>query len=232
MANQIKQLYELQQIELEIEQKQGRLAQIQIELSDREAVAQAEAKLDQEKKYLSDLNQEQKSIEWQVEDFATKAKAIKEKLYGGQVKIPKELVGLQKDLESLVAKQRQLEDKVLDIMGQSEEAVARLAICEKETSKEVQLWQESQNQLKKEQEELEISISALEGRRDYLHKQIDADYLSLYSRLRSDKAGLAVARVEQGICLGCRISLPLSVVQRARLSEEIVHCPSCNRILT
>ena len=231
MANQTKQLYELQQIELDIEQKQGRLTQIQVKLSDREAVAQAETKLEQERQSLSLLNQEQKSTEWQVEDVTTKAKTIEDKLYGGHVKNPKELMGLQKDLESLKSKQRQLEDKVLERMSQTEECVARLASCETGLGREMQLWRESQDQLKNEQAELGLSLAGLEERRGRLRSQINSAHLPLYDRLRSDKLGQAVARVEQGMCLGCRISLPISIVQRVRLGEEIVQCPSCNRIM-
>ena len=231
MANQIKQLYELQQIELDIEQKQGRLIQIQVKLSDRETLAQAEANLEQERQSLSLLNQEQKSAEWQVEDVTTKAKTIEAKLYGGQIRNPKELLGLQKDLESLKSKQRQLEDKVLDIMGQVEECARRLASCETGFGREMQLWLESQDQLKNEQAELELAVAGLRDRCSRLRSQINSAHLSLYDRLRPDKLGQAVARVEQGMCLGCRISLPLSIVQRIRLGDEIVQCPSCNRIM-
>jgi len=231
LANQIRQLYELQQLELEIEQKQGRLKQIQVQLGDREAVAQAESKVEQEKQNLAQLNQEQRAVEWQVEDISAKAKSIEDKLYGGQVKNPKELMGLQKDLESLKSKQRQLEDKVLEIMSQVEESTVKLASCAAELAKETHLWQESQERLKTEQAELEVAVAGLEDRCKRLRSQINSTHLSLYDRLRPDKLGQAVARVEQGMCLGCRISLPISIVQRVRLGDEIVQCPSCNRIL-
>ena len=231
MANQLKQLYELQQIELDIEQKQGRLRQIQVQLGDREAVTQAEARLEQERQNLAGLNQEQRAAEWQVEDVTAKAKTMEDKLYSGQVRNPKELLGMQKDLETLKAKQRQLEDKVLDIMSQAEESASRMASRDGELAREMHLWQESQGRLKAEQSELELILAELEERRSRLRSQINSAHVSLYDRLRPDKLGQAVARVEQGRCLGCRISLPMSIVQRARLGDEIVQCPSCNRIL-
>lgn len=231
MANQLKQLYELQQLELDIEQKQGRLRQIQVQLGDREAVAQAEAKLEQERQNLAGLNREQRDAEWQVEDVTAKAKTMEDKLYSGQVRNSKELLGMQKELETLKAKQRQLEDKVLDIMSQAEESASRLASREGELAGEMHLWQESQGRLRAEQAELELALAELEERRSRLRYQINSAHLSLYDRLRPDKLGQAVARVEQGMCLGCRISLPMSIVQRVRLGDEIVQCSSCNRIL-
>ena len=55
--------------------------------------------------------------------------------------------------------------------------------------------------------------------------------LGVYESLRTLKQGRAVARIEQGACQGCRISLPTHVVQRARGGTVLVHCPSCERIL-
>jgi predicted nucleic acid-binding Zn-ribbon protein len=40
-----------------------------------------------------------------------------------------------------------------------------------------------------------------------------------------------VAVVERGLCQGCRISLPMSVVQKARAGAGLVKCVSCERIL-
>jgi len=37
--------------------------------------------------------------------------------------------------------------------------------------------------------------------------------------------------VEQGLCQGCRISLPMSIVQKARAGVGLVQCVSCERIL-
>ena len=48
-------------------------------------------------------------------------------------------------------------------------------------------------------------------------------------KLKKQK-GTAVAKVEQGVCCGCRISLPSTELQRAR-SDSLVRCSSCGRIL-
>jgi predicted nucleic acid-binding Zn-ribbon protein len=40
-----------------------------------------------------------------------------------------------------------------------------------------------------------------------------------------------VAHVERGMCKGCRITLPMSVLQKARAGVGLVQCVSCERIL-
>jgi len=55
--------------------------------------------------------------------------------------------------------------------------------------------------------------------------------LSLYETLRREKRGRAVSRIERATCLGCRIALPMGVVQHVRAGRELVFCPSCGRVL-
>jgi predicted nucleic acid-binding Zn-ribbon protein len=61
---------------------------------------------------------------------------------------------------------------------------------------------------------------------------VDPKTLSFYDALRAKHQGRAVAKVERGTCGGCRISLPMSLLQRARSGSHVmVQCSSCERIL-
>ena len=55
--------------------------------------------------------------------------------------------------------------------------------------------------------------------------------LSLYKLLRERKGGVAVARVEQGMCQGCRITLAGGGAAESARSSSLVQCVSCERIL-
>jgi len=41
----------------------------------------------------------------------------------------------------------------------------------------------------------------------------------------------SVAKVEGGACQGCRISLPMNLLQKARSGNSLVQCSSCERVL-
>jgi len=75
------------------------------------------------------------------------------------------------------------------------------------------------------------SLASLEQRREDLAARIDAASLELYQDLRQKRQGRAVAKVEQGMCQGCRLVLSMTELQRARISQELVQCSSCQRIL-
>ncbi|MEE8413272.1 MAG: C4-type zinc ribbon domain-containing protein, partial [Dehalococcoidales bacterium] len=74
-----------------------------------------------------------------------------------------------------------------------------------------------------------VVISGLKDRWQLLAADIDPQTVEIYRGLKKQR-GTAVARVEQGMCSGCRISLSVSEFQRAR-TGSLVRCGSCGRIL-
>ena len=72
-------------------------------------------------------------------------------------------------------------------------------------------------------------LNNLSSQRKNLVADIDSEAIKIYERINSKK-GFAIVKVEQGRCQGCRLSLPMSDLQRAR-SGIIVQCSSCGMIL-
>jgi hypothetical protein len=66
--------------------------------------------------------------------------------------------------------------------------------------------------------------------KDEILSHIDPAHLQLYERLRQQKQGNAVAKIEQGRCQGCKITIPVSELSQAR-AGELVQCGSCSRVL-
>ena len=74
-------------------------------------------------------------------------------------------------------------------------------------------------------------LKELRHDRDEAAPQFAEHALAVYERLRDDRNGYAVAKVERGMCQGCRITLPSGELQRIRNSQDMVQCSSCQRIL-
>jgi predicted nucleic acid-binding Zn-ribbon protein len=107
----------------------------------------------------------------------------------------------------------------------------RIAGKRKEIEEIDENWRQEQSSLLREQSELMASLASMEQRRGELAARIDAASLELYQDLRQKRQGRAVAKVEQGMCQGCRLVLSMAELQRARISQELVQCSSCQRIL-
>lgn len=230
-VNMARKLYELQEIDLEIDTKNEALTLVVSRLGDSEALAEARVSLATEEERLVELERSQRDVEREVEDLRSKVALLEEKLYGGSVKNPKELASLQEQVEHLKRKRRGQEDKVLDIMTEVEAMQKNVSLKSREVARIDEDWRAEQATLSGEQAELNAALADLDQKRKDLISRIDAASLELYQGLRRKRQGRAVAKVEQGMCQGCRIVLPLNVLQRARIGQELVQCSSCERIL-
>ena len=128
------------------------------------------------------------------------------------------------------ANRREAEEKLLEILleidgfeGDQSRIRDKLETLEAERPGLMAKLQDRKNSLSKE-------LADLHQRRDDLSPRIAAQTVILYNSLFTSKNGYAVAKVEGGMCQGCRLALSTSELQRARLSS-IVQCSSCRRIL-
>lgn len=224
-------LYLLQEIDLGLEASRAALSDVEERLGESEEVQEAHRAVEEQRGRLREGQKKQREAEWTVEEIRAKLQPLEEKLYGGTIKNPKELVGFQQDVDSLKGRQRELEDRLLEAMSLVEEAERGLAEAESWLSEVEAQWQEEQENLFRQRDVLQGEIQELEGRRSRQETTVDAELMRQYDALRAAHQGRAVAKVERGICQGCRITLPMHVVQRARRSNHLVQCTSCERIL-
>jgi len=224
-----KQLYRLQELDLEIESNEQALKKVASQIGESQEVARTQKQLELEQQRLEESRHKQHSAEWEIDDIATKISAAEETLFSGRVKNPKELANLQHEVDVLKARRSKLEDKALEIMDKVEQSEAKVAKISSQLKTLTAEWQRQQKQLDDESEKLKAILSDLKHKRQLLAGEIDQPAVEFYQELKKDK-GTAVAKVEQGICRGCRISLPTTELQQAR-SGALVQCSSCGRIL-
>ena len=225
----VKQLYQLQEVDLELESNEQALNQIAGQLGESQAVNRAQAKLNLEHQRLEKLKREQHSAEWEIDDLITKLATAEKKLYSGSIRNPKELTNLQHEIDGLKTKRDRLEDKALELMDKVELTETSVASQSSQLKQLEDEWQRQQQQLSSRLEQLKTILSDLKHKRQLLLAKTDPQAVEFYHQLKNQK-GTAVAKVEQGICRGCRISLPTTELQQAR-SGNLVQCSSCGRIL-
>ncbi len=207
---------ERQQIPVELEAAQERVAQQQT------AVSAVEERLKAEQ-----LAQKEKEV-----DLQTKEAGIK-KLQGQlfQVKTNREYAAMQHEIDALKADSSLLEEAILQefevidqTMRQRQQARQRLA--------------EEQARLQAETTRIELQLATLneemgrlEQRRTSLLPNVPSPALELYERVLVNREGLALVPLVDDSCGGCYRRLPPQVVNEVLLSAKLVTCESCNRIL-
>jgi predicted nucleic acid-binding Zn-ribbon protein len=224
-------LYALQETDSALDARRASLADAESRVGETEELVQARERVTRLKQTLEEAEKQQREQEWEIDDLREKIEPVEKKLYGGTIRNPKELEGLQQDVESLRRRQRVLEDRDLEIMVAVEEAQRESSEAQQVLAEVQAAWEVEQERLARQQEELRSEIAALKQRRAEQSGLVESSVLGLYENLRTTRQGRAVAKVERGLCQGCRISLPMNIVRRARGGTEIVQCSSCERIL-
>jgi predicted nucleic acid-binding Zn-ribbon protein len=225
----VSQLYHLQEMDMEIESSERTLNYIVSQLGDSKEVIEVQNKLALERQQLDELTRQQRVVEWEIDDISSKMNTTEEELYSGRIRNPKELTSLQQEIDILKINRRKLEDRVLEIMEKVELVTKNVSTMEIELGTLKSEWQNRQQKLSTELDQLKLVISELKNKRELLAKSIDPQVIDVYHELKRQR-GTGVAKVEQGICRGCRISLPVTELQRVR-GGSLVRCSSCGRIL-
>jgi predicted nucleic acid-binding Zn-ribbon protein len=218
-------------MDLALDKALARLAEIEEALGESEELTAAREALEEKAAALSTLRAQQKDLELTADEVRAKAAEIEKKLYGGTVKNPKELQDFDHELRNLKDLTRKREDDVLAVLEQAEAADAERQAAAAELQTIEDDWTAAQQHLLDEKAAIEPEVARLRAERDSQATHFDRRLIGLYDLLRERRGGTAVARVERGMCQGCRITLPMSVLQRARTGVGVIQCVSCERIL-
>ena len=142
-----KRLYDLQQIDLDIQREQEALDDISRQLGESEALLKAKAELLAAEEHVAEMEKQQRDVEWEIEDLRNNIAQVNDKLYGGEIKNPKELVNLEKEVEIFKAKLRQKEDNLLDLMAEIEATQDKIKSDSERLKKLEGEWQREQRAL-------------------------------------------------------------------------------------
>jgi predicted nucleic acid-binding Zn-ribbon protein len=228
---QILQLYQLQNLDLEIQQTHQQLAQIAAMLGESEALQQARKAHEAATAVLRQAQTKARDLDLELKSLNSKIAGQEKLLYSGKVLSAKEASNLQEEVASLKRWQTDREDHLLDAMVEQEEAEAGMqAAREKRAAVEV-AWQNDQHELLASQKELNHKLVELQQRRPAMVAQVGPDLLEPYDRMRLKKGGRAVAPVKDGACQGCGVTVSANKARLARSKGELVYCGTCGRIL-
>jgi predicted nucleic acid-binding Zn-ribbon protein len=231
MIGRVEAIYNLQLIDNEIDEKSETLRAIEDQLDSDQELLAARRAVRREEEALRDVRATLRDMELELEQVASKVSSTAHALYGGQVTNPKELAGMEQELEYLRRRQSVLEDDALSVMAKVEDQAETLKDAEEHLAQVQEVHETAQTDLGEEAQGLRQRLSSLAGEREEILEAISGADLAMYEGLRAQRRGQAVALLENGICQGCQVALPTSLAQRVRRGTDVVQCGSCQRIL-
>lgn len=180
-----------------------------------------------------DVARRQQRHEDELSSVEAKIGEVEKRLYSGAVSAPRELLAMEADVASLRRHRSEIEDRVLEAMQEREPLDAELTVFAQQRSgleaEADQLGQAIGEQVKEIDAELATELEA----RQAAAASIPDDLLGQYERLRSAEGGVGAARLVNGRCSGCHLTLPATELDRVKREAPgtVVLCDQCGRIL-
>jgi predicted nucleic acid-binding Zn-ribbon protein len=183
---------------------------------------------EERKKRLTANLKERKDLEGDIKATQDKITRHRDQLY--QVKTNEQYKALLKEIEGEEAGIRKIEDRILEKMIESEEiqklvadAAARLDGEKARVAADIKKLEDERQREISEREHLQ-------AQRKEVASTLSESVLELYERIRTYRAGPAVAEVRNGLCTACNIQLRPQVYNEIRTGEAIMVCENCSRI--
>lgn len=229
--SRLSDLVRLQETDLALDTRRASLADADARLGETEVIVALRVRVDELRAIARTAEASQKDVDLEADALRAKIAPAEQKLYSGSIKNPKELADLQADIDQLKRHLSSVEDRDLEALAAAETAQGDLRAAETELAALEQAWRDEQTALHDRIEQATAEIAAFEAERLQQAAAIDPELLARYDHIRRVHQGRGVAKLDRNLCLGCRISLPVSAVNRARAGNVLVQCPNCERIL-
>lgn len=227
----IKKLYDIQELDWRISKSEKQLSQIRVLISDKSEMDLAKENRDRFVAILDDLSAKRRSAERNIAELNERLKSIDKKLYGGAITNPKAMEAAEEEKVFIISQTSESEDSLLEIMVETED----VEISKDKVVEELRTLEESKpeeiRKLRSEEEQFVADIQQIRSVRDKLVPDIPTMIMSRYELIIQRKGGHAVAKVEGGMCQGCRVTLPTLELQKVHNSNDTVQCNNCSRIL-
>ncbi len=230
MKEEIKNLTDLQAIDLDARKIGERMAAGYGELDQKKAAIVENSKAIEEYKEQLVLGEKRrKELETLIEDEESRIKDRQTKLMNIQTN--REYQSILKEIEDTKQANKQRDEELILLLEQAEAIQKRIDDLIKQSEDgETQLLAETKK-IETVSAKLEAQKKKIEKTRDAQAKKVNSKYLRRYEMLRERRNGLAMAGVTKGVCLGCNMNIPPQMFNELLREDEMLSCPTCNRMM-
>jgi predicted nucleic acid-binding Zn-ribbon protein len=231
MANPVQALRALQEIDRDIYRVHAELQRLPDERSRREQDLAGRRRAIEEARQRS---MELKVRIKEIEDLTSTQRARIRKLET-EANSTRDMAVVQGCRYEIQALRRQIDDSerdALEYIEEVEQSAARIAELEGELASEQTVFEGFRKNVESEIDVARRRLESLSARRrERLDKELSPEALALYERLLQSRDGEALAPLERGICHACYMQVPPNLLVRLTRGNEVIQCPSCDRIL-
>ena len=213
---------EIQTIKEDLEEIPAKVRQLETELTE------LETQFNQKKSVTDKAEGDAKKLKSEIEDEANQLKSKEERLHS--IKTNKEYQAVLKEISTGKTTVKEREAAIAKLVGDSEALKSELAPLE-------QRIQELRSQLEQERGSIQGQVDELQAKLLKLENQLNEQLSSLPEDIRHNylriqgKRQPPAAKLLDGTCQECFMSVPPQLNIEIRKTQEIHSCPNCHRLL-
>ncbi len=187
-------------------------------------------RLEADRAALAANQRDRKKLEGDIQVHNQKVSKLRDQMLGA--KTNEQYKAFQNEIAFAEAEVRKSEDKILDLMEQSEPLEKNVKAAEDELKQEQRHVEREKAHARErtgvDQEELARHQEDRKG----LVAQMAPAFYTEYERIRKKSKNTPIADATDGRCDACQISLRPQFFQDLRRGDRVMFCESCGRILT
>lgn len=188
-----------------------------------------ERKLEADRAALAANQKERKHCEGEIQTQEQKISKLKDQML--QAKTNEQYRAFQNEIEFCQKEIRRSEDRILELMTESEPLDANVKAAEIALKAEKAQVEGEKAQARARTAEDERASKELGTERASIVASMSRSVYDRYERTRKARKGIAIAEVVDGRCSACHLTLRLQYFQDLKRGNEVMTCENCQRIL-
>ena len=187
-------------------------------------------KLEADKAALTANQKDRKRLEGDIQVHQQKISKLRDQMLGA--KTNEQYKAFQHEIEFIEKEIRQAEDRILELMTESEPLDQNVKKAEKALAEEKKSVEAEKSQARERTAADQKELDALHQQRNEVGFQdAEADACRLRAIRKKVKATTVVAEAVNGRCSACQINLRPQFLQDLRKGDQLMFCESCGRFL-
>jgi predicted nucleic acid-binding Zn-ribbon protein len=172
---------------------------------------------------------ERKRLEGEIQVQEQKISKLKNQMM--EAKNNEQYHAFQHEIQFCQGEIRRFEDRILELMTESEPLEANVKTAEVELAKEKKQVDAEKAEAQKRTNTNKGEIETLKVEKAGIVPLMSPKVYSEYERIRKGRAGVAIAEAVNGRCSKCHITLRPQFLQELKKGDSIMVCESCKRML-
>jgi len=186
-------------------------------------------RLDADRAALTANQKERKKLEGDIQTHEQKISKLRDQMLGA--KTNEQYKAFQHEIEYLQNEIRTAEDRILELMAESESLETAVKTAEVALKDEKRLVETEKSRARERTAADQAQLQELQAQRVEAAAKLPAATLAEYARIRKKWHGVVLAEATSGRCAACQIVLRPQYLQDLKKGELLMTCESCGRFL-